>query len=74
MIKLSYWAFVRLINMRFRKEEFLMKRFIAIFMAALFAATVFVGCGKTNPEGKYFIKTINGKTLEDQIKDEGAAE
>lgn len=47
-----------------------MKRFISILMVALFAATVFVGCGKSTPEGKYVLKSIGGKSVEDKIKEE----
>lgn len=45
-----------------------MKRFVSIALAALLVVVTLVGCGKSNPEGKYVIKSINGESVEDALK------
>lgn len=46
-----------------------MKRFIAIAAAALLMAALFVGCGSASVAGKYVVKTIDGKTVEDSLNE-----
>ena len=53
-----------------------MKRMISLVLAVLFVAAMMVACGdsgpdvSSNPAGKYFVKTINGKSLEDSLNEE----
>ena len=46
-----------------------MKRFVSIALVLIVVATLFAACGKKAPEGKYVVKTVNGKTLEEYLKD-----
>ena len=49
-----------------------MKRFIAIAMVVLITGIMLASCGgsSASAEGKYVVKTMNGKTIEEAIKDE----
>ena len=47
-----------------------MKRFVSIALILVVVATLFAACGKKAPEGKYVVKTMNGKTFEEALKDE----
>lgn len=48
-----------------------MKRFVAITAAVLLIAALFVGCGGSDPTGKYVVKTIGGQSLEDALSESG---
>ena len=48
-----------------------MKRVISIAMAVLMIAALFVGCAGSGPAGKYVVKSIDGKTV-DEMLDETA--
>ena len=51
-----------------------MKRIVSLALVVLFVAAMMVACGgedvASNPAGKYYVKTINGKTLEEAISEE----
>ena len=48
-----------------------MKRLISIALVVVMAAVILVGCGSSaDPVGKYKLKTIDGKPLEDAIMEE----
>ena len=47
-----------------------MKRIVSIALVVLMVAALIVGCSKANAEGKYVVKTLNGKTVEDYFKEE----
>ena len=49
-----------------------MKRIVAIALVVFMALAVLASCGggSSNPEGKYAVKTVNGKTVEEMIKSE----
>ena len=48
-----------------------MKRFMSVVLVAI-VAVMLIGCGKSSgsPEGKYVVKTMDGKTLEETFKEE----
>lgn len=48
-----------------------MKRIIALTMAVLMIAALLVACG--GPEGKYVVKSIDGKTVDEAIKESAEA-
>ncbi len=48
-----------------------MKRVIALTMAVLMIAALLVACG--GPEGKYVVKSIDGKTVDEAIKESAEA-
>ena len=48
-----------------------MKRIIALTMAVLMIAALLVACG--GPEGKYVVKSIDGKTVDEVIKESAEA-
>ena len=41
-----------------------MKRFAASALLILLSVSLLISCGKQNPEGKYVVKSIDGKTIE----------
>lgn len=46
-----------------------MKKVIALVLVAAFAVILFAGCGASDPTGKYSVKTIAGKALDQYFKD-----
>ena len=48
-----------------------MKRIIALTMAVLMIAALLVACG--GPEGKYVVKSIDGKTVDEAMKESAEA-
>jgi hypothetical protein len=46
-----------------------MKRFLIISLAVLMIAVLFAGCGSQDPKGTYILKTIDGKPLEEVLKE-----
>lgn len=48
-----------------------MKRVISIVLAVLMVAALLVACG--GPEGKYVVKSIGGKDVEEQLKAQAEA-
>ena len=58
-----------------------MKKLIALLLIAVLALTCFAACGKkddgkaaADPVGMYVVKTFNGKTIEEYLKDYVAAQ
>lgn len=49
-----------------------MKRIVAIALTVLMIAALFVGCGGASgsAEGKYYIKSINGQSVSDALKEQ----
>ena len=47
-----------------------MKRFVSIALILVVVCALFAACGKKAPEGKYVVKTVDGKTLEESLKEE----
>ena len=47
-----------------------MKRIVSIALVILMVASVLVACIKTDPTGTYVVKTMNGKSVEDALKEE----
>lgn len=47
-----------------------MKRVISITLAVLMIAALFAACGSSNPAGKYVVKSVNGQTMEEAIKEQ----
>ena len=43
------------------------KKVFAILLAAVLLLALFAGCENVSPEGKYYIKSIGGQTIEDYI-------
>ena len=52
----------------------MMKRIVSITLVVLMIAAMFVGCGSSSPEGLYKIKTVNGKSMMDSLKEEAGDE
>lgn len=48
-----------------------MKRVVSIVLAVLVVAALLVACG--GPEGKYVVKSIDGNSVEDQLKSQADA-
>lgn len=45
-----------------------MKRIISIALIVLLTAAVLAGCGSSDPEGSYVIKSIDGKDVNEEVK------
>ncbi|MBQ6432174.1 MAG: lipocalin family protein [Oscillospiraceae bacterium] len=55
----------------------MMKRIISLALVVLMVAALFVGCGSSapaNPEGTYKVKSIDGKSVKDYLKESFEAE
>ena len=46
------------------------RRTVALFLAVILALALFAGCGKASPEGKYYVKSVDGKPIEDLLKEQ----
>lgn len=46
-----------------------MKRIISIALVALMVAALLVGCAGSGPAGKYVVKTIDGKSVQEALED-----
>ena len=44
-----------------------MKKVVSIILAVLMVATLFTGCGKSSVAGKYVVKTVGGKAIEEEF-------
>ena len=47
-----------------------MKRIISMTLVVLMIAALFAACGSSSPAGKYVVKSINGQTVEEAMKDQ----
>ena len=47
-----------------------MKRIISMTLVVLMIAALFAACGSSSPAGKYVVKSVNGQTIEEAMKEQ----